>query len=151
MCFTGLEFLALAGTAVGAAGQIAAGNAANATAQAQEQALEQQQEAERRSAAFEISQQQRQDDLEQSAARAAIGASGVGFAGSPTAVLTANRGQQQLDLEAIRYGSTLRQNALSTQADITRMQGRQARTAGFINGASTGIAGAVKFGQNPFK
>jgi hypothetical protein len=143
--------LGLIGTAVSAFGQVAAGQAANASAQAQAKAYEQQAEAERRSAAYELAQTQRQQEQEQAAARAAIGASGVGFAGSPTEVLKANRGQQQLDLDAIRYGSQLKQNSLTTQADISRMEGRNARTASFINATSTVIGGAVKFGQNPFR
>lgn len=151
--------LAIIGTVVSAGGQLAAGQAANASAQAQAQSLEQQQEAERRSAAYEITQQDRKNQLEQAAARAAIGASGVSTQGSPSAVLTANAGQNQMDLEAIRYGSALRQNSLGTQADISRMQGKQAKTASFINAGSSLIGGfsryseakGIKFGQNPFR
>jgi len=149
-----LMALSLIGTAVSAAGSIAQGNQAAAAAEAQAAAIEQQAEAERRASAYEALQTSRKQELQQSAARASIGASGVGFAGSPTAVLVANAGQGQLDLEAIRFGSTLKQNNLGTQADLSRMQGRQAKAAGAIGAVSSFINGAtnaVRMNQNPFQ
>lgn len=140
--------LTIASTAIGAAGAIMQGNQANAAAQAQANAMEQQQKAEQQAAAFEAAQEQRKQSYAQASARAQIGASGVGFQGSPTAVLVANAGQGQLDLEAIRYGSQLRQNTLGTQAELTRMQGKQARTAGFLNAAGSIIGGASKMYEN---
>jgi hypothetical protein len=143
--------LTIASTLIGAAGAIAQGQQANAAAQAQARALEQQAEAERKAAGYEVMQQDRQNQLAQSAARAQVGASGVGLQGSPTEALLANVGQQQLDLEAIQYGSTIKQNNLRTQAEITRQQGKQAKTASFINAGSSLIQGATKLGSNPFK
>lgn len=151
MCVTLATALTVASTAVSAAGAIMQGQQANAAAQAQAAAYEQQQQNEQKSAAFEAAQQDRKQRLEMANARAQIGASGVGFAGSPSAVLAANAGQAQLDLEAIRYGSQLRQNQLGTQANLSRLEGRQARTASFINAGSAVLSGAVKLGQNPFK
>lgn len=150
--------LGIAGTAISAFGAIQQGNAANAAAQAQAQAQEQQAEAERRSSAFESEREFKKQQLQLSSARAAVGASGVGFQGSPSAVITANAAQGQLDLAAIQYGSQLRQNTLMTQADLTRMEGRQAKQAGFINAASSVVSGAsgimrdraVRLNQNPF-
>lgn len=144
MCVDPFTAITIASTAVSAAGSVMQGNQANAAAQVQAQAMDQQRQAEQQTAAFEMAQEQRKQELQRSASRAAIGASGVGFQGSPTAVLTANAAQGQLDLEAIRYGSQLRQNTLSTQADLTRMQGKQARTAGFINAAGSVLGGASK-------
>lgn len=150
--------LGIAGTAISAAGSLMQGAQANAAAQAQARAQEQQAEAERRSSAFEQEREFKKQQLQMSNARAQVGASGVGFQGSPTAVLAANASQGQLDLAAIQYGSQLRQNTLMTQADLTRMEGRQARTAGFINAASSVVSGAsgimrdraVRLNQNPF-
>lgn len=148
-----LMALTIAGTLVSAGGAIMQGQQANAAAQAQARAQEQQAEADRRSSAFEQEREFKKQQLQLSNARAQVGASGVGFAGSPTAVIAANAAQGQLDLSAIQYGSQLRQNALTTQADLTRMEGRAARTASFINAGSAIIGGAsraVKLNQNPF-
>lgn len=145
--------LTVISTVIGAAGSIAQGQQAQAAAEANARALEQQAEAERKAAGYEIMQQDRQNRLATSAARAQVGASGVGFQGSPSEALLANVGQQQLDLEAIRYGSTIKQNNLRDQAAISRFQGKQAKTASFINAGGTLISGAsqaVKLGGNPF-
>lgn len=148
MCIDPITALTIASTAVSAAGSVMQGQQANAAAQAQADAMDQQRKAEQQAAAFEAAQEQRKQSYAQANARAQIGASGVGFQGSPTEVLVANAGQGQLDLEAIRYGSQLRQNTLSTQADLTRMQGKQARTAGFFNAAGSIIGGASKMYEN---
>ena len=151
--------LTIASTLISAAGSIAQGQAANAAAQAQAQALEQQAEAERKASGFEQAQTFRKQQLEMSAARASVGASGLAITGSPTEALIANVGQNQLDLQAIQFGSTIKQNNLRTQADISRMQGKQAKTASFINAGSSLISGvsslydpnkSVKMGQSPF-
>ena len=150
----------VASTLVGVAGAISQGNAAQAAADAQADALRKQAVAEQQAAAFESSQTFRKQQLEQSAAKAQIGASGVSLAGSPTEALIANVGQNQLDLQAIQYGSTIKQNNLRTQADIATMQGKQAKTASFINAGSSLFSGisslydpnkAVKMGANPFQ
>lgn len=158
MCIDPITALTIAGTAISAGGSLMQGQQAAAAAEAQAQATEQQRQAEQQASAFEAAQEYRKQQLQLSNARAQVGASGVGFAGSPTSVLTASAGQAQLDLEAIRYGSTLRQNTLTTQAGISRMEGRAARTASFINAGSAVVGGvsrgleqrAVRLGRNPF-
>lgn len=74
---------------------------------------------------------------------------------SPSEVLAANAGQNQLDLKAIQYGSSLRQNNLNTQADISRFSGKQAQTASIFKAGGALVSGisnmydpnkAVKFG-----
>jgi len=155
MC-TPLLALGLLGTGVQAAGMIMQGQQANAMAQAQAAAIEQQRKADAAQATYEIGRERHQQELAAARARAAVGASGVGMAGSPTEVMAANAVQGELDIQAIRYGSQLRQNALGTQADITRMQGRQAKTAGYIGAFGTAIGGltdaysrSIQMGKNP--
>jgi hypothetical protein len=158
MCIAAIA--TIASTVVGVAGAISQGNAAQAAADAQAAALQQQAEAERKAAGFEQAQTFRKQQLEQSAARAAVGASGVAITGSPTEALIANVGQNQLDLQAIQFGSTIKQNNLRTQADIATMQGKQAKTASFINAGGSLFSGisslydqkrSVKMGMNPFQ
>lgn len=160
MCLDPFTLLTIASTGLSAAGSIMQGNQQAAQAEAQAKALEQQARADQQASAFEQQQERRKQELAQSAARAQVGASGVAFSGSPATVLTANAGQGQLDIEAIQYGSQLRQNNLGTQASISRFQGKQAKTAGFINAASGLVSGisnlydpnrAVKFGNSAFR
>jgi hypothetical protein len=151
--------IGLLGAGLNAAGSLMQGSQQAAMAEAQAKALEQQAKADQQASAYEQQQERRKQELIQANARAQVGASGVGFAGSPTAVLTENAGRGQLDIEAIQYGSRLRQNNLGTQAEISRFQGKQAKQAGFINAASGLVSGisnlydpnrAVKFGKSAF-
>lgn len=118
----------------------------------QAKAYEQQAKADAQASAFEQAQERKKQELQQAAARAAVGASGVAVTGSPTEVLAANARQGQLDIKAIQYGSQIRQNSLTTQAGISRFSGKQAMTAGIINGVTTGIGGIAKvqMGRSPF-
>ncbi|WAJ28030.1 hypothetical protein [Antarcticirhabdus aurantiaca] len=110
-------------------------------AEAQAQAYERQTVANQRAAGYEAMQEHRRSALAQSAARAQVGASGVGFQGSPGAVLSANAEQSQLDIDAILWNSKVNTTALKTQAGISRMQGRQARQASYLGAAGAVVGG----------
>jgi hypothetical protein len=151
--------IGLVGTAVSAAGSIVAGQQQAAMAEAQAKAYEQQAQADAQASAYEAQRERKKQELLQANARAQVGASGAGLAGSPSEVLAANAREGELDLATIRYGSQLRQNNLRTQAGISRFSGRQARTAGYINAGTGFISGlsnlydpnkAVKFGKSAF-
>lgn len=159
MCFDPFTMLSVVGTAVSSVGAIVQGQQQAAMAEAQAKALEQQAQADAQATAFEQAQERRRQELLQSNARAQVGASGVGFQGSPGEVLAANAKQGQLDIAAIQYGSQLRQNNLGTQASISRFSGKQAKAAGFINAGSNLVSGlsnlydpnrAVRFGRSAF-
>ncbi|MFI0847787.1 hypothetical protein [Mesorhizobium sp. IMUNJ 23232] len=89
-------------------------------------------------------QETRKQGLLSANARAQVGASGLALAGSPTEVLTTNAGQAALDIQAIQYGSQLRRNNMRDQAAISRFSGRQAKIAGYIDGASALTSGMSK-------
>jgi hypothetical protein len=108
---------------------IAQGNQQAQMAEMQAKADEQQAQADARASAYEQQQERKKQELLQANARAQVGASGVALQGSPSAVLAANAKQGQMDIEAIRYGSQLRQSNLGTQASISRYSGQQAKTA----------------------
>lgn len=159
MCLDPFTLLTAVGTGVSVAGSLMQGNQQEAMAEAQAKAYEQQAKAEQQASSFEQQQERRKQELQLSSARAQVGASGVGFAGSPSAVLSSNAGQGQLDIAAIQYGSTLRQNNLGTQASISRFQGKQAKQASIINAGSSFISGvsslydpkkSAKFGGSIF-
>ncbi|TPJ76887.1 hypothetical protein FJ422_29710 [Mesorhizobium sp. B2-6-3] len=151
--------LSFAGTAISTVGAVASGAQQQQMANMQAKAYEQQARADAQASAFEASQEKHKQQLLQAQARAAVGASGVAVAGSPSEVLAANARQNQLDLKAIQYGSTLRQNNLNTQASISRFSGKQAMGASLINAGSTLVSGisnlydpkkAVRFGSSAF-
>ena len=115
-------------------------------------------DADAQASAFEQTQERKRQDLLAASARAQVGASGVALSGSPTEVLAANARQGQIDIQAIRYGSQLRQNQLRTQAGISRFEGRQARAASTIGAAGAVVGGlanaysrSVQFGSSPFR
>ncbi len=141
---------AAAGTGLSVVGKLYEGQQASALAEANAKAYEQAQEAERRASGFEIAQRERGFQRARGQAIAAVGASGVGLAGSPTEVIADNAGEHQLDLEAIRYGSKIKQNQLGTQADISRFQGRSSRFASYI-GAASELAGGISSFYDPTK
>lgn len=151
--------IGLIGTIISAAGSIVSGAQAQAQANAQARAYEQQAQADSQAAGYEAQRERRQQELRLANARAQVGASGVAMSGSPTEVLVANAREGELDIQAIRYGSQIRQNNLRTQADISRMQGKSAMAAGIINagaGFASGLSNlydpnrSIKFGQSPF-
>ncbi|WP_421917376.1 hypothetical protein [Mesorhizobium sp.] len=115
----------------------------------QAKAYEQQAQAEAQSAAFEQGQERRKQDLLQAQARAQAGASGVGIAGSPTEVLAASARQGQMDLDAMLYGSRLRQNNVYTQADISRFSGKQKLTASIFDAGSALVGGLSRLQDQP--
>ncbi|WP_256753510.1 hypothetical protein [Mesorhizobium sp. Mes31] len=139
-----LALLGLAGTALSAGGALVEGQQQKQMADYQAKAYEQQALADAQSTAFEQSQERHKQDLLQAQARAQAGASGVGMAGSPTEVLAANARQGQLDLDAMLYGSQLRQNNLNSQAAISRFSGKQAVTASIFNAGSALVGGLSK-------
>ena len=154
-----LALLGLAGTALSAGGALVEGQQQKQMADYQAKAYEQQALADAQSTAFEQSQERHKQDLLQAQARAQAGASGVGMAGSPTEVLAANARQGQLDLDAMLYGSQLRQNNLNSQAAISRFSGKQAVTASIFNAGGRLVGGlskiydpakAVTFGKSAF-
>jgi hypothetical protein len=146
--------MAIAGSAVSAGGALMQGKQAQAMAEMQAQVYKRQALQESQASAYERDRERHRQELAQSAARAQAGASGVALTGSPAEVLSANARQGELDVQAMRYGTQLRSNALNTQAGISQFSGKQARQASYIAGASTllsGVGSAVRMGQSPFK
>lgn len=152
-----IALVGLIGAGISAAGMIAQGKQAEAMANYQAKALERQATADAQASAYEGMRERHKQELQQAAARAQVGASGVAMTGSPTDVLAANAREGALDVQAIQYGSRLRQGNLHTQAGISRFSGRQARQAANIGAAGAVVGGlyntydrAIQMGQNPF-
>lgn len=159
MCIDPFTAMVIAGTAISAGGSIMQGNTAAALGEAQQRSYNQAADAESKSAGYEAAREFDQQNREQAAARARIGASGVAVTGSPATALAGNAGRGQLDLEAIRYGSQIKQNDLRMQGTLAAWQGSRARTAGYISAAGDiakggaslfNPANSVRMGANPF-
>lgn len=77
-----------------------------------------------------------------SSQRALYGKSGLSMEGSPLLVMEDTAEQGELDSLAIRYGGDVAAARERSGANLSRMQGRQAMTSGYINAGSTLLAGA---------
>ena len=83
--------------------------------------------------------------------RAAYGASGVTLEGTPTDVLYESVANAESDALNIRYGGLLRSQGFMNTAQLDRMQGKNAQTAGYMNAASSLLSGGaqtVEYKQN---
>lgn len=156
---TGLEGLAAAASAVsGVIGALGAIQAANAQAAAAEyNAKIQERNAiiadQNRKQAVETSEiaatDKRRDNRRVLAAmRAAYGTSGLDLAGSPLDVLEDTAVEQELDVQRIRYEGRARSRegaiqmlGLREDATLSRMEGKAAKTAGYIGAAGQLVGG----------
>lgn len=153
MC-VGLETI---GIVLSVGGALVSGVQSMQMAKAQQQAYEQQARADAQASAYEAGQEKKRQQAAAAAATAQVGASGVALAGSPTEVMSANARENQMDIDAIRYGSAIRQNNFRTQGQIAAMQGKQAMVGSIFKAAGTAISGmydpnrAEKFGTSIFR
>lgn len=120
--------------AIGAMGALRQGFTAQAAAQAEAAQMDQR-------AASTITEGMQRDELQRRQARQQIG---LQLAGSAEAGGGINADQlrqsiydAEMDSAAIRYGAMTEAQGLRYQAQITRWQGRQARTAGYLNAANS--------------
>lgn len=134
--------LMLASTALSAVGSVMQGNQAAAAGAAQQASYNQAADAERASAGYEATRVYDRNRRAQSAALTQVAGSGVTLAGSPTDVLADNAVQSQMDVDAIRFGSQIKQNNLRTQGDLAMFSGQQRQQAGFL-GAVTNVASGL--------
>jgi hypothetical protein len=151
--------LLIATTGLQALGSIMQGNAAAKAGEAQQAAYQQSAEYERMASGYEATRVADKNKRAASAALVQVAGSGVSLTGSPTEVLADNAVQSQMDIDAIRFGSTIKQNNLLTQGDLAKMQGEQKQQAGYI-GAATNVASgltqlytprsAIRFGGSGF-
>lgn len=134
--------LMLATTGLQAMGSIMQGNQAAAAGEAQQASYRQAAEAERQASGFEATRVFERNRRATSAAITQVAGSGVALTGSPTEVLADNASQTQLDIDAIRFGSKIKQNNLITQGDLAKFSGDQRQQAGYI-GAATNVASGL--------
>jgi hypothetical protein len=141
MCgFDPVSMFAVATVATGAmsaVGSVMQGNAAADAGKAQKDAYYQSAENERLASGYEATRVFDKNRRAQSAALTQVAGSGVALTGSPTEVLADNAVQTQMDIDAIRFGSRIKQNNLMTQGDLALFTGEQKQQAGYIGAATT--------------
>jgi hypothetical protein len=133
--------LMIAATGLSALGSIMQGNQALAAGNAQQAAYYQQADADRLASGYEATREFEKGRRVQGHATTQIAGSGVAMAGSPTEALIDNAEQNQLDIEAIRFGSQIRQGQLKTQGDLALFKGQQGQQAGYIGAATSAASG----------
>jgi hypothetical protein len=124
----------IGGTAMSVGGQLAAGNAAKATADFNAQKTIEE-------ANIQESQQRQQDLRTLSRAKAVVGSSGVEMSGSPLDVLAESARQAEMNALIIRRGGVL-------DAQSQEIAGKNAQTASRIGAAGTLLTGGYSIAKD---
>jgi hypothetical protein len=132
----------IASTALSATGNIMQGNQAAAMGRAQQLAYNQAAEAQRVSSSYEATRVAEQGRRAQAAGFVETAGSGVLLTGSPTDVLADNAIHTQNEIDAIRFGSMIKEGNLRTQGALALLSGDQRQQAGYI-GAATNVASGL--------
>lgn len=133
--------LMLATTALSVAGSVMQGNQAAAQGEAQRASYYQAADAERRASGYEATRVFERNQRATSAAIVQVAGSGVALTGSPTEVLADNAVQTQMDIDAIRFGSQIKQGNLRTQGDLAMFSGEQRQQAGYMGAVTNAVSG----------
>lgn len=151
---TAMMVMTIASGTVSAIGSIQEGNAAMASAEYQSAVLSNNATMERNKAKQELAAGQNEANQKRREVaaiigrqRAGVGASGVEMSGSYLDVLTDTAGQGAFDIAMIRHNAEIRatdrnfsaQN-FDAQSDLTMMEGRAARQAGYMSALGTALS-----------
>lgn len=80
-----------------------------------------------------------------SSQRAAYGKSGVDSTGSPLLTMEDTVKKSELDALAIRHGGSMEASRLKSQAAMSKEEGKQARTQGYVKAGQTLLSGANSY------
>lgn len=134
--------LGLAGSAVGAAGSIAQGQAQQDAAEYNQRVLKMQADQEREAANAEALDYKRQEHRKLASAQAARGAAGVAVgSGSPLLVDEATVREIALGTSRISYGGNVKRSNLLNEAELERVKGENAMTAAYWGAGSSLLSG----------
>lgn len=143
--------IAIGAAVVSAIGSIRQGNAANESAKYNAAQIEQSAGIERAQATIKQEDQRAQARSVIGRQLATVAESGTGLSGSNLDLLGESMYNAEMDALNIRYGSELNAVSSLNQANVTRREGKNARTAGYLSAASSlASAGAGYMGGRPF-
>jgi len=141
-------FATVASAAVGAVGTILSGRAASDAAEVEAQQRRQQAGEARAASQREAIQRAREARLLQSRQQAVAAASGGGAADPTVVRLMAQTGAQgRYNTASALYEGEARGRAFEYAGEMSRWQGRQQRTASYIDAGSTILRGLSAFGE----
>lgn len=141
--------IGLIGTAVSAAGTIAAGQAKKDAADFQAEQLERQAAEERAASQREAAQKKKETDLLLSRQRAVASASNLGALDETVLDLAGDVAQEGAFQQGmIRYGGEERAKGRIVQAAASRMEGRAAQTGSYFSAAGTLMGGLGSFASD---
>lgn len=150
MCFPLLApLLTFASTAVSAAGSAMGGMMANSQAKAQAAAQNRQATLEAMQGDYAAQRKQEQVNQVTGAQIAGTAASGVTLEGSPSDVIASTASQGALDVGAIKWGAKVRADTFNYEAQLSRIQGRNAMAGGIMSGIGGLVGGLGKLGSSP--
>lgn len=136
--------LALIGTAVSAVGAIQQGRAAEKAANYNAAIADRNATIARQQAAADADTSRSVNSRRLGAMRAKYGASGVQAEGSVLDVMADSAAQAELEALNIEYKGDLAAQGYGETASLNRMQGKNARTSGYLNAGATVLLGSAK-------
>lgn len=139
-----VPMLGLAGALISGAGSMAAASAQAGAANANAAYMERQAQIERDKARYEASRAEDRAKNLRGKQVAMAGASGLEAEGAIGEVLVDTMNQQNLDVQAIRYGGEINATNFEYKAQIERMNASNYKTAGMFNAASGAIGAYTK-------
>ena len=129
--------LMTAATVIGTAGTLISGFQQGRMADYNARLAEQQAAAERSKAKLEEARHRRKVEKLKGTQRAMFAKAGVTMEGSPLLVMEETAAEGELDAMLIRAGGEARAAELYGEASLSRMRGRQRRTAGVMGAGTT--------------
>jgi hypothetical protein len=139
-----LPFLAIAGTVMSAVGAIQQGNAAKKAADYNAAIADRNATIATQQAAADANTSRSVNARRLGAMRAKYGSSGVQAEGSVLDVMADSAAQAELEALNITYKGDLAAQGYGETATLNRMQGKNARTSGYLNAGSALLLGGAK-------
>ena len=134
--------VAAIGAAVGGYSSIKSGQNADYMAKYNAMVAQNAADEKKKLAAYSEEREREKNEALRARQRLAFNLSGVTLEGTPTELLSDTAAHMELDALAIRYGGESAGTSLTTQAQLARMQGKQASDASWWNAGSTILSGA---------
>lgn len=138
------DVMLVAGTAMSALGALSSAQAQSNAAKYNAQLAERNATISRQQAAADEERQRRAAFLQQGAARAGYGASGVNVEGSPLDILEQSALQAELDAQTIRWKGEVGAGGYEGEAALNRSRSSSAMTSGYLGAGSAILMGGAK-------
>ncbi len=143
--------LAMFGAFVSAAGTLYSGMAQAQMYRAQQAQYNRQAQIERDRGIFESQRERERHRRVEGEQRAAYLSSGVALEGTPSDVIVDSGQENQIDIEAIKYGAQVREDNARFSAQMAGRNASNAMAGGFIGALSPLIGGFRQMGGTSFR